>query len=105
MVSSTLVLLTFPQIFMKDQSVVTVHDNPLISLGTDLYSVPRSYKHIVRRNLRVYQQFKATIVQSDYVKKGLVDYGYNGNVTVIPPALRIRHFGDSRSQKRKAASL
>ena len=96
-----------PPIFMKDQSVVTVHDNPLISLGTDLYSVPRSYKHIVRRNLRVYQQFKATIVQSDYVKKGLVDSGYNGNVTVIPPALHpaFRRLAISKTESRQSLGL
>lgn len=96
-----------PPIFRSDRSIISIHDNPLVSLDTDLYSVPPSYRLVVRKNLHAYQRYGGTIVQSGYVKQGLEDWGYEGLITVIPPALHpaFRRLQASKNESRQLLGL
>jgi glycosyltransferase involved in cell wall biosynthesis len=76
-----------PPIANPQRGVITVHDNPLVSLDTDLYNLPPRVKFIVRRNLRSYEKWAITITQSSYVARGLRSYGYRGRIEIVPPAL------------------
>jgi glycosyltransferase involved in cell wall biosynthesis len=68
--------------------VVSVHGNPLATIESDeFYTFGTGYRTLVRSNLRAYARVRCTIVQSEYVRDGLVEYGYEGKQTVIPPAV------------------
>ena len=67
---------------------VSVHGNPMATLETDRYYKFRAaYRVAVRRNLRAYARCAVTMVQSEYVRRGLAEYGFDGEIQVIPPAV------------------
>lgn len=74
-----------------DRSVVTVHEDPNIRLNTDLYSNGAgkisefTNKKFRKRLYEKFKQFDNVLTVSETVKKGLLDYGFCGNVRVIYP--------------------
>ena len=69
-------------------ATATILGNPMAVLETDeFYSYSRAFKLVLRHNLRCYEDFSRVIVLSDYVRRGLAQYGYGGRVEVIPPAV------------------
>lgn len=67
---------------------VVIHGNPLATLETDeFYSFGTGYKLAVRGNLRKFNRIATALVQSDYVRKGLEDYGFDGPIKVVAPAV------------------
>ena len=63
---------------------VTIHDNPIPLLRTNVYGVSKQYKVMVGRHLQSYAKFYHATVPSRYIAKGLIDEGYDGPITVIP---------------------
>lgn len=67
---------------------VTIHGNPMATLQTDrYYSFRRGYKIAVAYNLRQYGREAVGLVESEYVRRGLQEFGYDGIVSVVPPAV------------------
>ncbi len=70
-------------------SVVTMHTNPAALLGTDeYYSLSSAYKLAYRMNLRKYARFAIPIVESEYVRRGLEEYGFDARPIIVPPAIK-----------------
>jgi glycosyltransferase involved in cell wall biosynthesis len=68
------------------RSVVSIHANPIGVLETDrYYSYGLGYKITYRRHLSAYSKFARPIVESNYVKRGLEAYGFEGAPLVVPP--------------------
>lgn len=64
--------------------VVTIHDNPISLLRTDIYGVSKQFKVMVSRHLQSYGKFYHATVPSHYIAEGLIEAGYGGPITVIP---------------------
>jgi len=75
--------------FVQSGSIaVTIHGNPLATLETaEFYSFRSSYRLALELNLKLFQRVATAIVQSHYVLRGLRDFGYDGKIVVIPPAV------------------
>lgn len=72
----------------SDAVAVTIHGNPMATICSDkYYTLGRTYRTAIRLNLRLFEQCSRAIVQSKYVKEGLEAYGYDGAISVIPPAV------------------
>jgi len=96
-----------PPLRSSRRCVITVHDNPTVSLESDLYSLSPQVRLIVRHNLKSYQRYDLTIVQSRYVEQGLSDFGYEGVVKVVPPATNpaFRPLGRNKRELRQILGL
>jgi glycosyltransferase involved in cell wall biosynthesis len=71
-----------------DRVAVSIHGNPLATLESrEFYTFGSGYRLLVRHNLRAFGRTAIAIVQSNYVRKGLEEYGYDGKVIKIPPAV------------------
>lgn len=78
-----------PPMHHSGPSAVTIHDNPLMSLKTDLYNFPIGYVSIVKRNFRLFEREHYSVtVSSEYVKKGLEDFGFSEKIFVVPHPVR-----------------
>lgn len=64
--------------------VVTIYDNPLPLLRTDLYGLSKQYKFMLSRHLRSYAKFYHATVPTHYTAQGLIEEGYDGPISVIP---------------------
>lgn len=74
--------------FHEGKIGVVVHGNPRATIESDrFYSFGLSYKFAVKRNLRQYSRLATALVQSQYVKMGLEEFGYEGPIRVVPPAV------------------
>lgn len=70
------------------RTAVTIHGNPMATLESSrYYDFPTHYRVAVRRNLRKYMRHSAAIVHTEYVKAGLEEFGYDGPIHLLPPAL------------------
>jgi len=87
--------------------VATVHGNPMATLETDrYYTFAARYRTAVRRNLRLYARRVHAVVQSEYVRRGLEEWGYDGPIEVVPPAVDpIFHVADDRAKLRARFGL
>ena len=84
---------------------VTIHGNPMATLESDLfYSFSVGYKTAVKFNLHRYARDAVAIAQSEYVRNGLEEFGYDGPIRVIPPAVD-PIFGESRDRLAARQSL
>jgi glycosyltransferase involved in cell wall biosynthesis len=71
-----------------DRLIVTIHGNPMATLESEaFYSFHAGYKMLVRGNLRTYGRLATCVAQSEYVRRGLEEFGYDGPIHVIPPAV------------------
>lgn len=96
-----------------EKTVIEVHDNPETSLSSELYvdksegAMQRSYFHIysrlMRRNYRIYSKFPNVLVHSDYVKDSLIDFGFEGKITIIysPVTEDFKHLPDTVALRKK----
>jgi glycosyltransferase involved in cell wall biosynthesis len=66
------------------RTIVTIHDNPLVNVESDLYSLPFHTKAIIRRHLRIFSRQSHAHVMSRYVETGLRNFGYDGPIYVVP---------------------
>ncbi len=86
------------------RSVVTIHENPFARLNTDLYSKysgndnERMIKIFRRRLYKKYARFPNLIANTEYVKKSLIEYGFEGNIKTINPAVSSGFFHIERSK-------
>jgi glycosyltransferase involved in cell wall biosynthesis len=72
----------------RGRVAISVHGNPQATIESDhFYTFGSGYRMLVRHNLKVYGKVAATVVQSEYVRRGLEEYGYEGTMTTIPPAI------------------
>lgn len=79
--------------------LVTIHGNPMATLESDeFYSFNEGYKFLLRRNLTRYSRVALATVQSDYVRKGLEEWGYGGEVRVVPPAIDLAFLAPPRER-------
>jgi len=87
--------------------VVTIHTNPQALLDTDqYYSVSAQYKLAYKHNLKKYGRFAVSIVESEYIKRGLEEYGFPGSPIVTAPAVEpIFHPRGDRTELRKKFGL
>lgn len=92
-----------------DASIVTIHENPHARLKTDLYY---SYNGFFKDKLNtlfrtklyeLYKKFVNVIAVSNYVKRGLIDFGFDANIEVIyPPVSKEFHpISDKEGLRRK----
>ena len=65
---------------INETDVVTVHDIMQLN-GTEHANLFE--RHFLLKNLALYNKFKNVIVDTDYVKGQLIDYGFTGNITKI----------------------
>ena len=95
-----------PWVF-PSHSVVTIHTNPQALLDTDwYYSVSVQYKLAYKHNLKKFGRFALPIVESEYVRKGLEEYGFPGSPIVTAPAVEpIFHPRGNRTELRKKFGL
>lgn len=79
-------------------SIVTVFENPITRLGTDLYSengktFSESVNLIFRKMLyNKYKHFQNVITGTEYVKNGMLDFGFDGRIEVLPPPVSKEFF-------------
>ena len=64
--------------------VITIYDNPITWLRTNIYGLSKQYRVMVSRHLRTYAKFYHATVPSHYIAQGLIEAGYDGPITVIP---------------------
>jgi glycosyltransferase involved in cell wall biosynthesis len=70
------------------RTVVSIHGNPMATvLSEEYYTFHKGYRMLVRHNLRTYARVASCIAQSEYVRRGLQEFGYSGAISVIPPAV------------------
>jgi len=70
------------------RTFVTIHGNPMATIRTrQYYSFGSTYRIAVSMNLRRYASTAHAIVQSRYVEQGLREFGYDGPISVVPPAV------------------
>jgi len=76
-----------PPIKAQETHVITVHDNPAIISGSDLYfsdtPIDKITKKFLKRNIEKYMEFKNVLANSNYVKSSLLEYGFTGNIETI----------------------
>ncbi len=76
-----------------ERCVATLHENPEIRFKTDLYSNDNSsLAEYVNTRFRKwvyndYKHFHNVLTISEWVKKGLEEYGFSGNIKVIYPPI------------------
>lgn len=84
---------TPPFDLIKENSIVTVFENPTIRLGTDFYHennhhLRESANLLFRKRLYdTYKRFEHVITGTEYVKNGMIDYGFDGKIEVLPPPI------------------
>lgn len=67
---------------------VVIHGNPMATIETEkFYSFNVGYRIAVSRNLRSFGRIATALVQSNYVREGLEEYGYDGPIKVVSPAV------------------
>lgn len=93
-------------------SIVTVFENPLTRILTDLYNengtkFSDSVNLIFRKNLyNKYKHFQNVITGTEYVKRGMLDFGFNGRIEVIPPPISKEFFPiENKTQIKKELGL
>lgn len=67
----------------KFENIVTLLDNPYSVLNTDLYMSSYLMKMHYRKNLQKFKSLRHIITATNYVKKSLYDYGFEGDITKI----------------------
>ena len=76
-----------PPASLNSGQVVTVHDNPSLLLGSDMYSSDSLNgiltKKFLKRNFLKYSEFEHVLSVSDYVKRNLIDFGFEGEINTI----------------------
>ena len=90
-----------------EHSVVTIHDNPVMLIDSDLYS-PNSLagkitKNYLKRNFEKYKEFDRVLVVSDYVRNSLIRYGFTGQTDTIylPITPYFRHLDNKIALRRE----
>ena len=64
--------------------VITLYDNPITWLRTNIYGLSKQYRVMVSRHLLTYAKSYHATIPSHYVARGLIEAGYDGPITVIP---------------------
>lgn len=77
-------------------SIATIHD--LMFLKYD-DNYPRLYKRWLNKNIKYYKRLENIVTVSDYVKKQLVNNGFEGNITRIYPSVsdKISYIEDKKN--------
>lgn len=90
----------------SSSDVIHINDNPYSVIETDLYSLSRARKRLTRRHYDAYKKFENVIVNTNYVRKSLENYGFSGKMSVISPLVReeFRHL-DGKSALRAELAL
>jgi glycosyltransferase involved in cell wall biosynthesis len=67
---------------------VLILGNPMATLESErYYRFSEGYKMAVRINLRRYSRFATCVTLSEYVRRGLQEFGYDAPIRVVPPAI------------------
>jgi glycosyltransferase involved in cell wall biosynthesis len=67
---------------------VLIHGNPMATLvSKEFYTFRPRYRALVRHNLRRYARSAKCMVYSEYVRRGLIEYGFDGPVAVVHPCV------------------
>ena len=98
---------TVSPILKNERQIVTVHDNPGMVLQTDLYLgrslVDIGKKNLWKRNINKYKEFENVLTNLNYVRKSLLEYGFNGNIETIylpvaPYFKKLRNKNETRKE-------
>lgn len=71
----------------SNSDIVSVNDNPISVTKTDLYSLSPARRLLTSRHYSKYSKYKHVIANSNYTKRSLEEFGFLGEITVIPPAV------------------
>lgn len=82
--------------------IASVNDNPMSVLHSELYSLSPLRKMLTKRHYDKYSKFTNVIANSKYVARNLVNYGFDGKITVINPMKgdAIKRIGDKSSMRK-----
>lgn len=87
-------------------NIVTIWDNPTIVLNTDLYMDNYVMKMHFKGNIKRFSKFKNIITPTNYIKKSLEAYGFDGQITSIyAPARPIFRNLPNKQELRKELGL
>lgn len=94
----------FP-VVSNENSVVTIHDNPF-ALLSDLYIQSRARIRSIKGYLMKYAEFEHILTVSKYVKRKLIEYGFEGSIEVAnPPVRRFHKLGIDKARLRTRMGL
>ena len=69
----------------NENDIIYINDNPNSVINTDLYSLDRLRRKLTARNYNRYRKFSHVMANSNYVRKSIIDYGFDGEISVINP--------------------
>ncbi|MHB8397092.1 MAG: glycosyltransferase [Thermoplasmataceae archaeon] len=92
------------RMFAKFNLTTTVHDNPDLVYNSNLYfdntfsgNLKRKY---FKKRFDEYLQLDEIVAVSNFVKEGVLRYGFRGNIAIIPPPVP-QHFYEMKLDKKE----
>lgn len=79
---------TIAPLTTMDTNIVTIWDDPSIVLNTDLYMDSYLIKTHFKGNIKRFSKFKNVITPTNYIKRSLEAYGFDGKITSIYTPVR-----------------